>query len=59
MRTNHRRRVKARQEYKYTDANRHRVEQDAANTSRRREGHALARGIKPSRTQNTTPNHAH
>ena len=40
MKVNHRRRNK--QEYPYSDAARHRVEQDAANKARRRQDKALA-----------------
>ena len=59
MRTNHRRFVKTRQEYPYTNANRHRVEQDAANTARRRRDRALCQGVNPSRTRAVTPNYSH
>lgn len=60
MRTNHRRKVKARQEYPYTNANRHRVEQDAANTARRRMGKLLAQGDEAlRRCKAVTPNYSH
>ncbi len=59
MTTNHRRPVKARQTYPYTNATRHRIEQDAANTARRREGRALCQGRKPNRTRAISPNYSH